>query len=203
MALCAAGVSPLHLPRVAVSFDLSPGETVQLLGRSGAGKSSVLRALARLDPYRGELSLDGAEDHAIPAPRWRRQVSLLISEPVGAGVAVGAWLGRPRRFEAARGSFSEDAIDAELSALDLDDVDRDGPVDRLSAGEQARLRLARCLAGAPTVLLVDEPTAHLDDEASARVWARLDRFLEAGGALVLASHRAKRGTPIALEGGAP
>lgn len=181
-----------------MTLALAPGEVVRFQGPSGSGKTSLLRAVARLDDAAGTMWLDGAPAAAIPVPRWRTRVALVGATPVGAGERIASWLERPRRFEAQAGRFDRDRLDGELDALGLADVDRNGTVDGLSTGEQQRLRLARALAGGPEVLLLDEPTSHLDPALADRLWCRVDRFLDAGGAVVCVSHRAERGRVIEL-----
>src|ERR1700675_2652727 len=68
----------LHLGPI--DFALRPGECVSLAGKSGAGKSVLLRTIADLDPHDGDALLDGEDCSQMPAPRWRRMVTYVAAE---------------------------------------------------------------------------------------------------------------------------
>lgn len=146
-----------------VSLNLCAGECVAVRGPSGAGKTLLLRALADLDPARGEVRLAGVSRSNIPAPDWRRQVGLLPAESHWWAETVGE-------------HFDANSRDA-LVTLGLEpDVPR-WPVSRLSSGERQRLAVARLLFTKPRVLLLDEPTANLDADNIRRVEAVLKTYL--------------------------
>ena len=132
-----------------VSFALQTGERIGVTGPSGCGKTRLLRALADLDAWEGEVRLDGQAPQAVAASAWRRRVAYLPAESQWWHDVVGA------HFAAA--PAAED-----LEALGLDAAVLAWPVARLSSGEKQRLGLLRTLANRPAVLLLDEPTAHLD-----------------------------------------
>lgn len=159
-----------------VDLDLDGGECVAVMGPSGAGKTLFLRAVADLDPNTAEVILDGVDRAALPAPAWRRRVTYVAAEPAWWADAVGE-------------HFAERAAAAPLvAALDLPPDVFDWPVDRLSTGERQRLGLARALVQAPAVLLLDEPTASLDDDARDRVEALLRQRLADGVAILAVTH---------------
>ena len=154
-------------------FDLrvADGECVALSGASGAGKTLLLRAVADLDRHEGCAFLDGAECGSIEAPVWRRQVALLPSESQWWRQTVGEHL---------------DAIeDSALERLAFDRKALEWSVTRLSSGERQRLALLRVLARAPRALLLDEPTANLDAESTARVEDLIADYREQHDAPVL------------------
>jgi ABC-type multidrug transport system ATPase subunit len=156
-------------------LDLAAGEIVALRGPSGAGKSLILRAIADLDPVEGEISLDGTARDRIPAPEWRRRAALVPAES-------GWWA------DGVREHFGSDVDTGLLEALGLDPAALDWEVRRLSTGERHRLAIARALALKPQVWLLDEPTAALDAEATARVERLLEAERSRGAAILLVTH---------------
>lgn len=133
-------------------FDLKieAGECFTLSGSSGCGKSLLFRAIADLDPHQGEMYLDNQISTEIPAPHWRQQVGLLPAESGWWGDEVGEHFHTPDLALLASLGFTPEVLQ--------------WPVERLSSGERQRLALARLLGTHPKVLLLDEPTANLDDE---------------------------------------
>lgn len=138
-----------------VELTLPRGELHCVSGASGVGKTLLLRALADLDPVAGQVTLNGAARESMPASQWRQQVMLVPATPRW-------WLPTPAQHMAA-------VCDAQLLALRLQPQLLHAPCQRLSTGESLRLALLRALAAAPAVLLLDEPTAALDSEATAAV----------------------------------
>lgn len=154
-----------------VSLSLDSGDCATLHGPSGSGKTRLLRAIADLDPHRGEMRLDGEPAARIPPPLWRRKVQLLPADPRWWAPRVGTHFSR----------FDPEAAAALGFAGDVGDWH----VERLSSGERQRLALLRALDREPRVLLLDEPTANLDPESIARVEALIGRYREATGAAIL------------------
>ena len=159
-----------------VDFEVGPGERLFVSGASGAGKSLFLRALADLDPHRGEVYLDDVPCSALPAPEWRRRVGLLPAESQWWHDTVGA-------------HFHSGIDRRQADLLGFPPEVADWSIARLSSGEKQRLALLRLLRNRPEVLLLDEPTANLDPATGARVeelilsWQR-----ENGGAVVWVTH---------------
>lgn len=142
-----------------VDLEVAPGEVVGLSGPSGAGKSVLLRAIADLDPHGGEIFLGALRQSGTPAHRWRASVMLVPAES--------AWWA-----DTVAEHFPSGAADG-LEALGLDPRAGGWQVNRLSSGERQRLGLLRALARRPRALLLDEPSANLDPEATRRVEAHL------------------------------
>jgi ABC-type iron transport system FetAB ATPase subunit len=145
-----------------LSLHLAAGECAALAGPSGAGKTLLLRAIADLDPHRGEVYLDGREASQVSPEKWRRAVGMLPAESVWWYDMVGA------HFPTASPSS--------LEVLGFDDDVLGWTVRRLSTGERARLGLARLLCNRLDVLLLDEPTASLDPVSTQRVEAVLAAY---------------------------
>lgn len=133
------------------SLNVTPGEIVGIVGTSGVGKSCLLRSIADLDEHGGEVFLDGEAQSETPAPAWRSRIGYLPAES--------AWW-RDR----ARDHFTEDdaTLLSRLEAVGLSAVELDRDIHQLSTGERQRLAIVRLLLHAPSVLLLDEPTANLD-----------------------------------------
>ncbi len=166
------------------------GAKVALTGGSGAGKSSVLAlALRARDPDAGRVSLGGTDLRRLPLDGVRSRLAWSAQAPqvLGGTLAGNLRLGRD--------DATDDDLLAVLAAVGLDGVAAalglDGWVgeggERLSAGERARLGLARALLSRADVLLLDEPTAHLDAALAARV---LDLLAADPRAVLLVTHDA-------------
>jgi ABC-type sulfate/molybdate transport systems ATPase subunit len=176
-ALRMLSVRHLSAPGVAVdALHVADGECVAVMGPSGAGKTRLLRAIADLDPNRGEVIADGIDRARVSGPAWRRLVGYLPAESGWWADIVGAHF--PDR-NGCRALVAEMRLPADVL---------DWPVLRLSTGERQRLALARALARAPRALLLDEPTGALDEEARALVEAILRRQLDAGTPILMVTH---------------
>ncbi len=158
-----------------VSLEVQSGDFLALIGRSGAGKSSFLRLINRLDePTGGTVYLDG-QDYQTLAPRdLRRRVGMVMQQAYlfPGTIAANLRFGPAQRGE----TFDNAAIDALLDEVGLKGfADRD--VLNLSGGEAQRVSLARTLANHPEVLLLDEPTSALDARAAHEIEALLTRII--------------------------
>jgi putative ABC transport system ATP-binding protein len=157
------------------NFALRPGEVLAIAGPSGAGKSSLLRLLNRLDePTSGTVYLEGEDYRHIPARDVRRRVGMVTQRPYLFPGTVSANLnfGPQQRGE----TLKPEAVNELLDQVALGGfADRD--VANLSGGEAQRVSLARTLANSPEVLLLDEPTASLDEASKCDVEALLLRIV--------------------------
>lgn len=154
-----------------VDLTIEAGECVTLTGPSGSGKTRLLRAIADLDPHSGNALYDRHLLDETAPYTWRRQVGLLPAESHW-------WHDRVAEH------FNGTAVPL-LTDLGLDAACLEWQVARLSSGERQRLALARLLDRRPAVLLLDEPTANLDPENSARVERLVQRYAEQQAAAVL------------------
>ena len=168
-----------------ISFNLEPGTCASLQGRSGSGKSVLLRMIADLDPHEGDSILDGQACSRIPAPRWRRMVTYVPAESgwwhETAGAHFAAGIDLP-------GLLSSVGIAAEAVSW---------PVSRLSTGERQRLSLLRALHPENRVLLLDEPTSGLDVESVGLVEALLLARLRLGTSILMVTHDPDQATRMA------
>ncbi len=180
------GLVRLHLGPL--DLEVAAGECVALRGRSGSGKSLFLRAIADLDPADGDIALEGRDLNTMIAPDWRRQVGYLPAEP-------GWWADRVAAHFADWG-----ACRAMAERLGLDPVAGEWSVSRLSSGERQRLGLVRLLENQPRCLLLDEPTASLDEAATAVVEELVAEHCEAGGCCLFVTHDPAQFTRIARRG---
>ncbi|MEJ1341260.1 MAG: ATP-binding cassette domain-containing protein [Candidatus Sedimenticola sp. (ex Thyasira tokunagai)] len=147
------------------------GGFTTLTGPSGCGKTRLLRALADLDPHEGEIRLDERAQVEISPPAWRQQVGLLPAES--------HWW-----EEQVKGHFKAAADDL-LESLGLPVECMEWSIQHISSGERQRLALARLLSIAPKVLLLDEPTANLDQQNIRRVETVIESYLKQHNAAVL------------------
>jgi iron complex transport system ATP-binding protein len=151
----------------AVSLEVAPGEVLALAGPNGSGKSTLIRAVATdLAGTAGEVRVLGQPLAGLrPIDRARRVAWMPQEEPLGDNVPLADYVEYGRYAHLARwsGSSSDDraAVAAALEEVDLADLASRG-LHELSGGERQRARLARALAQDAPVLLLDEPTAHLD-----------------------------------------
>lgn len=172
------GLQRLHIGPI--DLIIEAGQCVSISGRSGSGKSLLLRAIADLDPHEGDVWLDGRSCSSMPAPQWRRQVTYVAAEP-------GWWHDTVGPHFPPHTDFS-----VMFPALGLDPSQSDMPVHRLSTGEKQRLALLRALCLKSKVLLLDEPTSSLDPESIERVERLLREQLSAGMAIMLVTHDAEQ-----------
>ncbi len=135
------------------SFSIKQGECVGLSGKSGVGKTQLLRAVTDLIPHGGRVLLDGADSSSFQAPIWRSQATMIPAESFWWYDFVGDHFpvsdgGDHLRKNCQLLGFSEDVLTWRIS--------------RLSTGEKQRLALLRGLVNSPSVLLLDEPCSGLD-----------------------------------------
>jgi len=175
-----------------VSLAVAPSEVVAILGANGSGKSTLVRSALGLIPLtRGDVRLFGEPLRKFRG--WRRIG--YVPRRVGAGGGVPATVGevvasgRLARRGLLRPARSADrrAVDDALTAVGLADRVRE-PVSTLSGGQQQRVLIARALAGAPELLVLDEPTAGVDAASQEAFAGALRRFVERGGTVLFVAH---------------
>ncbi len=172
---------------------IAPGETVALVGRSGAGKTTLARLLPRFfDPSAGRVRLDGVDVRELALEELRGAVAAVSQEPVlfsgtvAENIAYGRKDATPADIEqAARDAYIHDTI-ASLPDGYGTRVGERGVT--LSGGQRQRVAIARAILASPRVLILDEATSHLDAESEAAIQKALDALLEGRTALIIA-HR--------------
>jgi ATP-binding cassette, subfamily C, bacterial CydD len=176
-----------------VSMTIRPGDQIAVTGPSGAGKSSLLALLLRFtQPTGGRITAGGVDLARIDADDWRRQVAWVPQRPYlfAATVAENIALGQPaanrRDIERAARLAGADAF---LEALPRGyDTPLGDQALRLSAGQRQRIALARAFLRDAPLLLLDEPTAHLDPLVAGQVLAVIQTLM-AGRTVILVAHR--------------
>lgn len=179
---------------IEASGELGAGEALAIRGPSGAGKSTVLRILARLlRPCSGEVVFKDRDWHSYPPTIWRRSVHYVPQKPVMFAGTVMDNLRLPFELAVQGGRRLDQETAVRLLAatgLSPDIARQDAQT--LSGGEMARLALVRSILAEPQVLLLDEPTAFLDEAAGQLVYSVLLEWLQEGPAergIIIVSHR--------------
>jgi ABC-type multidrug transport system ATPase subunit len=167
-----------------VTLSVGSGEIAAVVAPSGTGKTTLLRAIVRLAGHTaGRIAVDGTAVEAIPGSALRRRVGLVPQHPVMLGPTVADDLAAGARAAGAPPSSTP-----LLAALGLAPSMVTQPSNELSGGEQARVAIIRALLGDPTVLLLDEPSAALDAEATALLSSLLLERAAAGLAVLITTH---------------
>jgi ATP-binding cassette, subfamily C, bacterial CydD len=185
------GRGRLALDRLCLT--IRPGEHIVLTGPSGAGKSSLLALLLRFAaPASGTIRVGGADLATIPVEAWRDQLAWVPQRPhlFAATAAENIALGRPDadRDVIARAAEMSGAADFIEELPDGYDTPLGERGLRLSAGQRQRIAIARAFLRDAPLLLLDEPTAHLDPLSASQVGRTLDSLM-AGRTVVHVTHR--------------
>ncbi|MGG5809040.1 ABC transporter transmembrane domain-containing protein [Falsiroseomonas sp. CW058] len=176
-----------------VSFAVEPGETVAVVGPSGAGKTSLFQLLLRFyDPQRGRVLVDGVDAAAVDPAALRARIGLVPQEPLifGATAAENIRYGRPEADDAAIRAAAEAAAAHDfIAALPQGyDTHLGARGVTLSGGQRQRIAIARAILRDPPILLLDEATSALDAESERAVQQALER-LAAGRTTLVVAHR--------------
>jgi cell division transport system ATP-binding protein len=175
-----------------LSFEIADGEMVFLTGRSGAGKSTVLKLIALLErPSRGQVIVNGDSTSRLPprrVPMYRRRIGvvfqehrLLMDRPVFDNVAL------PLVVTDTSYREIEKRVRAALDQVGLLGKERVAPQE-LSVGEQQRVGIARAIISKPPLLVADEPTGNLDATLAEEVMGLFKRFNDVGVTVIVATH---------------
>ncbi|MCL4141694.1 UNVERIFIED_CONTAM: hypothetical protein GTU68_011254 [Idotea baltica] len=192
-----------------VSFTVAPGETVALVGPSGAGKTTIIQLLLRFyDPLSGRITLDGQDLRDLKRSDFRRHMALVPQDPVifAASARENIRFGRPDATDAevesaAIAAAAHDFLTALPEGYDSYVGER-GVM--LSGGQKQRIAIARAILRDAPVLLLDEATSALDAESERAVQAAVDHLSRDRTTLIVAHRLAtvkKADRIIVFEGG--
>jgi ATP-binding cassette, subfamily B, bacterial len=176
-----------------VSFTVQPGEVVGVVGRSGAGKTTLAGLTARFyDPQKGQVLLDGCDVRNMASADLRRHVGLVLQEPFifRGSISENIGYGKP--------SAGRDAVLRAAAAADCHEFVSNMPLGYdsqvgergagLSGGEKQRVSIGRAILHDPEVLILDEATSSLDTEAERVIHQALGKLVE-GRTTIIIAHR--------------
>src|SRR5687767_15192787 len=175
-----------------VSFALQAGELAFLTGRSGAGKSTILKLIPAIErPSAGSVVVNGQNVGALKRaaiPYLRRNIGLVFQDQkllYDRSVYDNVML--PLAFSAHAPKEAARRARAALDKVELLRREKANPI-QLSGGEQQRLAIARAVVNRPALLVADEPTANLDAESAARILDIFVEFSRVGVTVLIATH---------------
>ncbi len=176
-----------------VSLEALPGQTVAVVGATGAGKSTLVSLVPRFfDPWKGRVLIDGHDVRQVQLKSLRQQVALVLQEPFlfPLSIADNIAYGRPGASQeeieaAARAANAHSFIERLPEGYDTLVGERGAT---LSGGERQRVSIARALLKDAPILILDEPTSALDAETEGMLLEALDRLMEGRTTLIIA-HR--------------
>ncbi|HCZ28813.1 TPA: multidrug ABC transporter ATP-binding protein [Candidatus Saccharibacteria bacterium] len=166
----------------AINFNVKPGRLVGLIGPSGAGKTTMMRAIVGIQiPTSGSLAID---DLAAGSSELRGRIGYV---PQSSSVYEDLTVYQNLAYFASLINASRAAIDTVIKHVDLTGQ-RNQVAATLSGGQRARVSLAIALLGEPDILVLDEPTVGLDPVLRHSLWQLFRRFAHSGKTILISSH---------------
>ena len=176
-----------------VSFSVKPGQTVALVGPSGAGKTTLIRLLHRFyDPTRGEIRVDGIPLKNVELSSYWKQIGIVPQETILFGDSI------EMNIKYAKDGATDEEIIAAAKAANAHSFIMECPEQyktivgekgiRLSAGQRQRIAIARAILKNPSILILDEATSALDNESEVLIQEALERLMQNRTSIVIA-HR--------------
>jgi ATP-binding cassette, subfamily B, beta-glucan exporter len=176
-----------------LNFKAMPGETIALVGATGAGKSTAIALLHRaFDPQSGEIDIDGTDIRKFKLAALRRNIGVVFQEALlfNRSISENLLVGKPDATEAemrdaVRRAQALEFVERKFHGFD-DNVGERGR--SLSGGERQRLSIARAILKNPPILILDEATSALDSDTETKVMRALDEVMKGRTTFVIA-HR--------------
>jgi ATP-binding cassette subfamily B protein len=176
-----------------ISFEIQPGNTIAIVGVTGAGKTTLVSLIPRFfDPWKGRVTIDGHDLRDVQLKALRQQVGIVLQESflfpitIAENIAYGRPDASPEQIEqAARAANAHKFIEGLAAGYNTVIGERGAT---LSGGERQRLAIARALLKDAPILILDEPTSALDSETEGEILQALGRLMRGRTTLIIA-HR--------------
>lgn len=168
-----------------INLEIDKGNCLALVGKSGSGKSLLLKAIADLDETEGTVMANNINKNDLKGYEWRKMVTYVASD-------AGWWyetVGEHFKNKTETGGY--------IQKLGLPDEIMSWQISRLSSGEKQRLALIRAFILNPEILLLDEPTSSLDSSSTKKVEQLFKAFLETNKTIVFSTHNLEQAKRLA------
>ncbi len=174
-----------------ISFTIEKGESLSIIGPNGCGKTTLLRAMAKLIAFRGEILLEGQPLAGMKRGQLAKRIAMLsqitqayFNYTVYDTVMMGRYVHTEGGIWSTPAKADLQAVEQALQAVGLTPL-ANRTVDSLSGGQLQRVFLAKLLAQQPDIILLDEPTNHLDISSQIELVRFLKRWCAQGGRTVI------------------
>ena len=174
-----------------ISFSTEPGENISIIGPNGCGKTTLLRTAANILPFRGRITFDSRslcdmkrEEISQKIAMLSQNIAVYFSYTVFETVMMGRYIYIKDRFSGRPSKKDIDMVMHSLEAVNLH-AEKNIEITKLSAGQLQRVFLARTLAQEPQLILLDEPTSHLDLKCQVEIVEFLKKWSSEGSRTVV------------------